>query len=334
MWLARAAGPGGFAKSLVLKTILPPLVNSGQFVQMFLEEARLAAMINHPNVVQIFDLGFERGMPFIAMELIEGRTLHEVNEAHKAAGKPFAPHLAARVIAEACAGLDFAHRLRDVSGKPMGLVHRDASARNILISYAGQVKLVDFGIAKSDQSIDTAKPGEVRGTLAYLSPEQLQGDPATAQSDVWALGVNLYMMVTGRPPFVAETEEATYVAIVNDAPLPMSKLRPDVDSKLDKLVAQALAKKPANRFASAGAMREELELYLRTTRQVSTFDLSAMMEALFPASKDPRRAQVNEMATRSRFFRQHATRAPSRCCNRWGSLRWWCARPRGPRRGV
>jgi serine/threonine-protein kinase len=306
VWLARAAGPAGFAKQLVLKTILPPLVDSGPFVQMFLEEARLAAMINHPNVVQIFDLGFERGMPFIAMELIEGRTLSDINEAHHTAGKPFGVHLAARIIAEACAGLDFAHKLRDVSGKPMGLVHRDASARNILISYAGQVKLVDFGIAKSDQTRETARPGEVRGTLAYLSPEQLQSEPATAQSDVWALGVNLYAAVTGQTPFAAESEEEMWSKIINDTPAPMSKLRPDVDSRLDKLVATALAKKPSNRFASAGAMREELEQYLKSTRQVSTFDLSAMMEALFPAAKDSRRVQVNEMVTRSRFFRQQA----------------------------
>jgi serine/threonine-protein kinase len=309
VWLARAAGPAGFAKQLVLKTILPPLVDSGPFVQMFLEEARLAAMINHPNVVQIFDLGFERGMPFIAMELIEGRTLSDINEAHHTAGKPFGVHLAARIIAEACAGLDFAHKLRDVSGKPMGLVHRDASARNILISYAGQVKLVDFGIAKSDQTRETARPGEVRGTLAYLSPEQLQSEAATAQSDVWALGVNLYAAVTGQTPFAAESEEEMWSKIINDNPAPMSKLRPDVDSRLDKLVATALAKKPSNRFASAGAMREELEQYLKSTRQVSTFDLSAMMEALFPAAKDSRRVQVNEMVTRSRFFRQQAAAA-------------------------
>ncbi len=321
VWLARAAGPGGFAKTLVLKTILPPLVNSEEFVQMFLNEARLAAMINHPNVVQIFDLGFERGMPYIAMELIEGRTLHEVCAAHTADSKPFATYTAARIIADACAGLDFAHRLRDVSGKPLGLVHRDLSARNILISYAGQVKLVDFGIAKSDGTRETSQNGEVRGTLNYLSPEQLQGLPATAQSDVWGLGVNLYTMLAGRSPFAGPNETATFAAILNDAPVPLSKVRQDIDPTMERLVAQALEKNPANRISSAGAFREELELYLRNTRQVSSFDLSAMMERMFPAAKDPRRVQVSEMASRSRVV-PRAEGTPSTGGHRAPGRRW------------
>jgi eukaryotic-like serine/threonine-protein kinase len=297
VWLARSLGIAGFEKLVVIKTILPSLAQNPQFVTMFVNEARLAAMLSHPNCVQIFDLGQEGEWLYIAMEYLEGFSLARVLKRAKAKNVKLSDGVVARLIMDAASGLDYSHRLKDREGRPMGLVHRDVSPDNLLVGFSGQVKVVDFGIAKAATpallaSATTA--GTVKGKHGYIAPEYLLGQPLDGRADVFALGVVLYRALTGKRPFLGETEAAISIAVVSDQPRSPLELVPDLNPALAAVVMMALEKDPSKRFESARAFRQALEVAV--VHAAENEDVADLMEVLWPPG-DEERVALHTLAT-------------------------------------
>jgi len=288
VFLARAEGPMGFQKRLVVKRILPHFVEDPSFVAMFLSEAKLAAELDHPNLVQIFDFGEADGQYYLAMELIDGPNLRVLNVTARARGKPLSYPMAARVIGFAAEGLHAAHELRDDRGKLVHLVHRDISPDNILISRNGTVKVVDFGIAKVASEPSRTKSGVIKGKLAYMPPEQLVREPLDRRADIFALGVVLYELIAGAMPFDATSEVSIIQAIMNDAPLDRVRTKvPDVPLELDEIIATCLAKNQADRFPTCKALHSALEKFIASSGQtVFASDLAQVIDELVPAITD------------------------------------------------
>ena len=295
VWLARHSGPAGFHKLLVLKTVASPMNEDPHFVQLFLEEARLAALLNHPNVVQIFDLDTHGDEPFLAMEYLDGRNLAHIQKALTERAMALPIPLVVRIMADACAGLEYAHALRDPTGTPLNIIHRDVTPENMIITYQGQVKLLDFGIAKAAASSALTRPGTVRGKLAFLSPEQVMGRTPDRRVDIWAVGVNLYMMLTGKEPFAGSSELEHMRAILQTEPTPPSGHNPNIPPSLDSLILRALEKDPQRRYGSAGEIRLLLEEFLREQPSVGAFHLAQLMETLFPSAGDPIRSKIRTL---------------------------------------
>ena len=263
VYLAKAAGPMGFEKTLVLKRIHPHLMEEQPFIEMFLSEARLAAQLNHANVVQIFDFGEEDGSYFIAMEHIDGPSLYTLIKQASAQGTPIPFTLCAKILSFACEGLAYAHELTDSStGTPLGLIHRDISPDNILLSRNGGVKVVDFGIAKVASQGNRTQTGVVKGKVAYMSPEQLLGKPLDLRADVFALGVVLYKLVTGEHPFEGESDVTLIQSILQEPMVEVRKHRQDVPKELERIVKKALAKERAQRYQNCRELQADLERFL------------------------------------------------------------------------
>ncbi|WP_426734329.1 protein kinase domain-containing protein [Myxococcus faecalis] len=280
VFLAKVAGPGGFEKTLVLKRILPHLVEDPSFVEMFLEEARLVAQLNHPHIVQIFDFGEAEGSYFLAMELIDGPNLRRWQRQAASRGRPLAPNICAKVVALAAEGLAYAHDFADPgTGQPLGLIHRDVSPDNILVSRQGAVKVVDFGIAKVAGQKHRTQTGIVKGKVAYMPPEQCQADPLDRRVDVYALGVVLYELLTGRLPFEGATELAMMQAIVSRPPVPVSRHRADVPSALQSIISTALEKDREKRYPDCRALQADLERFVLSTGEpVGAYQIARSVE--------------------------------------------------------
>lgn len=296
VWLARAVGVAGFEKLVVLKTILPQLVENPTFVSMFVNEGRLAAMLNHPNCVQIFELGQEGSTLFLAMEYLEGFSLSRLLKRAKDRQMPPSESVLARIIMDAASGLDYAHRLKDREGRALGLVHRDVSPDNLLISFSGQTKVVDFGIAKAvtPQVMAATVAGTIKGKHGFIAPEYLLGQPIDGRADVFALGVVLYRALTRMKPFGGTTDAAISMSVLNDAPRPPSVVAPHVSAALSGVVMMALEKKPIDRFESARAMRQALEVAVG--RPADTDDVADYMNMLWPPD-DAERLALQSLAT-------------------------------------
>jgi|SRR5215217_783231 len=263
VFLAKAAGPGGFEKTLVLKRILPHLAEDPSFVEMFLGEARLVAGLNHPHIVQIFDFGEAEGSYFLAMELIDGPNLRRWQRQAASKGQPLAPNICAKVVAQAAEGLAFAHDFVDpTTGQPLGLIHRDVSPDNILVSRQGAVKVVDFGIAKVAGQKHRTQTGIVKGKVAYMPPEQVRADPLDRRVDVYALGVVLYELLTGKLPIDGASELALMQAIVSREPMPVSRYRQDVPAALQDIITKALRKDREDRYPDCRALQVDLERFV------------------------------------------------------------------------
>lgn len=263
--LARMDGPGGFQKWVAIKKIHPHLVEDESFVQMFLDEARIAARISHPNVATVFDLGKHEDTFWIAMEYLHGEPLREVMRRTEELGTAMPPEIACRVIADAAEGLHAAHELLGKNGEQLGLVHRDVTPHNLFVTYDGVTKVVDFGIAKFASRASHTRAGTLKGKLAYMSPEQLVGSPIDRRSDVFALGVVLYEISTGQKPFLGEHDPQVMAAIVMGNFQPPHVVRPGYPAELEAIVMRALASEPTDRFASAQDMQRALEAWLGTS---------------------------------------------------------------------
>ena len=263
IYLARQTGIGGFEKLVVVKKILPNLAREKVFVEMFLDEAVIAAQLNHPNVVQIYDLGQSGSDYYIAMEYLEGESLGHLTSEGARVKKPLPPGLAAGIISQVCDGLAYAHAFEDEDGKPMGIVHRDISPHNIIVLFNGVVKVVDFGIAKAASKMHQTKVGTLKGKLAYMSPEQCMGSEVDARSDVFSLGVVLWELLTHRRLFKREVEPAMIRAIMDEPIAKVHEVRKDAPAALAAVADKALSKKPEDRYASAAEMKADLQAYLR-----------------------------------------------------------------------
>jgi eukaryotic-like serine/threonine-protein kinase len=257
LYLARFLGPDGFEKLVAIKRIHEHLTENPEFVQMFIDEARLAARINHPNVAQVLELGTVGKSYFIAMEYVEGETLTSVLRLVK----PQYP-VGARILANAAAGLHAAHELRSSAGQLLQVVHRDVSPSNLLITYEGSVKVVDFGVARARGKMHSTAVGTVKGKLAYMAPEQAQHQEIDRRADIFALGIILYELTTWQRLFRADTEQETVAKVVECKIPPPSVMVDDYPSELEEIVLRALQKDPAKRYQTAQQMEQELEQFI------------------------------------------------------------------------
>ncbi len=265
--LARQRGIEGFERLVVLKLIHPHLSDEERFVEMFLDEARIAARLNHPNVVQIYDFGKDGDEYFIAMEYLEGESLGIIVKAGLESETPMDQHIAAGIIAQVCDGLDYAHKFVDLDGRFLGIVHRDVSPQNIIVLYSGMVKLVDFGIAKAASKIHKTRSGTLKGKLTYMSPEQCKALSVDPRTDVFSLGAVFWEMLTLRRLFKRESEAAMIDAIVNE-PIPNPKdIRHSLMTEYADIAMTALQRDPAKRFQSAGAMATAIRAVLHQSNQ-------------------------------------------------------------------
>jgi len=262
VFLANAAGPLGFEKKVVVKRILPHLADDPHFIELFLAEARILAQLDHPNVVQVFDFGSEDGSFFLAMEYIDGLDVRTLMERAKARNEWLPLGLCARIVSLAAEGLAYAHDFHHPqTGDPVNLVHRDATPENVIVSRTGAVKVVDFGIAKVVDGPQTKAVG-LKGKLPYMAPEQIRGEPVDRRTDVYALGVMLYQLITGERPFVADSEAALMQHIVYRPYIPMEKHRADVPARLQAIVQRCLVKEMDERYATCHELRDALERFI------------------------------------------------------------------------
>ncbi|WP_446651800.1 protein kinase domain-containing protein [Archangium violaceum] len=289
VFLARVEGPMGFEKTLVLKRILPHLAEDPAFVGMFFTEARVAAQLNHPHIVQIFDFGQADGTYYLAMEFIDGPDLRTLSARAVQAGVALPPAFCAKVISAACEGLAFAHDFVDpASGKHLELIHRDISPDNILLSRQGAVKVVDFGIAKATNQSHKTKTGLIKGKIAYMPVEQLQGQQLDRRADVYALGLVLYELLTGQYPFEATTDVSMMQAILFEPLVPASTRRPDLPQALVDIVDRALAKVREQRYPDCVSFQADLERFILSTGQtVGARDMAQWVERLCPRNSGP-----------------------------------------------
>jgi serine/threonine protein kinase len=281
---AKRSGVEGFEKIVAVKRILPHLSDNKEFVDMFVNEAKMVAGLTHPNIVQIFDLGRIDKSYYIAMEYVHGRDLRTIMRRAKEKGPRIPLELGLRIVSNVCSALEYAHRKRDDRGRPMQIVHRDVSPQNILISFEGDVKLTDFGIAKAATKASTTDRGALRGKLLYMSPEQAWGKPMDNRSDLFSLGIVLYEMVTDQKPFLATggSSEMSILELVRQCHIaPPRSVNPQIPDTLDKLLRRALDRDPSRRFQDAAEMGRGLERILHERPPLSTNELARFMELLF-----------------------------------------------------
>lgn len=263
---ARRSGVEGFQKIVAIKKILPHIADDEEFITMFADEAKLAAQLNHPNIVHIFDLGkIEAGGYFIAMEYVEGRDLRAILRAGGEADIPLPAPLAVFIAAKVASALDYAHRRREQDGgRELRIVHRDVSPPNILISNEGDIKLCDFGVAKAARKVSRTEAGALKGKVPYMSPEQAWGRPLDSRSDIFSLGCVLFEMLTGQKLFRGDTE-LSVLEKVRAAEIPAaSSLNPEIPAFLDAILARALARDPEQRYANASDLQRDLEAVLHS----------------------------------------------------------------------
>jgi len=302
---ARLASLDASGRLLVIKRIQGAYSNNQEFVQMFRSEVQVTMRFTHPNIVQLYEAGEEQGQQFIAMELVDGRNLRQVlsKVAHKQQRIPVPA--SCFVVEQTAAGLHYAHAFKDrITGEPLNLVHRDVSPQNILISYDGNIKVIDFGIAKAATNGEATRAGVIKGKLSYLSPEQVMGEVLDGRSDIFALGIVLWELLTGRRLFVAEGDNEFQVLKMiescNTFVKPPSTLNPEVPPELDTLVMRALARDPKKRFQTAEEMARALRKLLAT--QYSDFgpsDLSTFVKRLFQELIVEDRKQLQQLNTRA-----------------------------------
>lgn len=288
--LAHQQGLAGFDRLVVVKRILPHLADQPEFVRMFLDEARLMARLTHPNIAQVYDVGQLDGRYFIAMEYIRGVTLADLLD--RALERSFTlPYEAgARVLAEICAALQYAYGCPGSDGRPLHVVHRDLSPQNVMISFDGAVKLMDFGIAKAADRADKTQTGVVKGKYAYMSPEQIQGLPLDQRSDIFSAGLLLFETTTGQRPYAAIGEyEITRSIVSGKLHSPRASLA-DYPAALDKVYRKATALRPEKRYPDARSMQDALEAYLtQVSAPSATLTLPRILNRLFPEGSDERR---------------------------------------------
>jgi serine/threonine protein kinase len=241
---------------------LPHLAREHQFVKMFLDEARIAARLNHPNIAEIYNLGAQGGTYFLAMELVDGRDLRELWRMFELKGHPMQPQYACYIVAQAARALHYAHNQTNRQGQPLGIVHRDVSPQNILVSHSGRVKVVDFGIAKANDSSSHTRAGVLKGKFAYMAPEQAAGGKVDRRVDIFALGVVLHELLLGKRLYNRDTDVSTLTAVGHCFVDPPSDWAEGVDDALDAIVLKVLAKNPLDRYASGDELMQALERWL------------------------------------------------------------------------
>ncbi len=293
IFLCSATGAEGFEKEVALKRIRSFLAKDQTFIEMFKAEAKLASRLNHANIVQIFDFAMHEDTYFIAMEFVRGGSLWELRRRCRELGVPFPPALVAEIGSQVARGLFYAHQLTE-KGKPVGLVHRDVTPHNVLLGFDGAVKLTDFGIAKAGTSFTA--PGMLKGKFAYMSPEQARGEAVDARTDVFALGVVLWEMLTGGKLFEGDSDVAVLRAVQSSEIAPPSRLNPEVPEQLSQVVMKALARPVEERYQSAQELERALAVVaLQHAKSVEDVNVGAFVRQIF---KDELEAEREDEALR------------------------------------
>jgi serine/threonine-protein kinase len=306
VYLATAGGPLGVNKLVVIKRLRTQLTEDSAVVGMFIDEARLASRLNHPNVIHTYEVGDHAGMYFIVMEYLDGQPLNRIVHRAAQSGRGLSPSLAVRIAVDALAGLHYAHELRDYDDAPIDLVHRDISPHNIFVTYDGQVKVVDFGIAKAALSRTTTEVGTLKGKVAYMSPEQATGASVDRRSDLFSMGTVLWEMLAGRRLFGGETAAATLHRVLNGPIAPLASLGAGVDPGLEAIVAKALDRDRTNRFPTAQEFRQALLGWSATARVAEHEEVGRFVHDLFKEVRGAVNAQIRaHMASLSDDSRTH-----------------------------
>jgi serine/threonine protein kinase len=267
LYLARDPQTGSLR---VIKRILPYLSGEPEFVQMFLDEARIAAQLHHPNIIEVFELGRIDESIFIAMEFVDGVDLRKLLGEELKRGKAVPHGIAAWVAAQICDGLHYAHNRVGLDGQPMQIIHRDISPQNVMVAFDGAVKLVDFGIAKAGSVVERSKPGVIKGKFLYLSPEQLSAEIIDHRADLFAIGTMLYEVTTGKSPFHKLTTEAVILAVRNEDPPPPHLTDPAYPRELSRIVMRCLSKDRTRRYQQADEIAHDLRAFLAALRRPTT----------------------------------------------------------------
>jgi serine/threonine protein kinase len=295
IFLARQTGPAGFDKQVVIKRVLPNFADDEEFVRRFLDEARIAARLSHPNIVQVFDFGEVSGMYYLAMEYLDGRDLAAIQSALSRQGRPMPWHIAGLIVSSACEALSYAHTCAGDDGRPLNIVHRDISPSNLFVTYQGAVKVLDFGIAKAEDNLKQTAANVILGKYSYMSPEQLHGDPLDARSDLFALGAVLHECLVGRPTFKRPSTPATIEAILRE-PIPRpSECGAAVPKELEDIAMRALERDVSARWRSADEMREALDACLaaNTSGSPPLREISKFLHKLKSTPSEARATPVN-----------------------------------------
>jgi len=324
VFLSVARGPMDFQKLAVIKLLRAGYVGDAVVRGMFLDEARIAARLNHANVVDTYEVGEEDGTLFLAMEYLEGQPLSAIIAEARLCGERTPPGLALRLVSDALNGLHYAHELTDFDGTKLHIVHRDVSPHNIFVTYDGRVKLMDFGIAKAAHSIARTDAGVLKGKVRYMSPEQARGDEVDRRADVFAMGICLWELLTSEPLLPVNSPMSALHKLTNETLPTVASTLPEVEPRISAIVEKALARRPDDRWPTAAAMREAIEEYLRASgtivqqddvakhmadafeelREQIRADVKAAMVGLSSEGTDPRRRQkkLGSLAARDRLL--------------------------------
>ncbi len=309
VFLGRLPGMAGFEKLVAIKVIHPHLADEDEFVGMFLDEARLSAKIHHQNVAETFEVGEDGGLYYMVGELVRGRNLKELMAAATREAIRLQPRLYLSIIAKLCDALHCAHTLKDYDGTPLCLVHRDVSPSNIMLSFDGDVKLIDFGIASARKRITATRSGVIKGKTGYMAPELLNGEPADSRTDIFSLGVVLYLMATGNHPFPGDNEGAQFYRVLSLSPPSPRSIVAEIPLTIEGIIDKALVKDPQHRYQTAHEMGRDVRKSLDSLGGLmDSADIAGLMSRLFAVDiveEESRFAQ----AIASRFHSED--RAPS-----------------------
>ncbi|MDA3862665.1 MAG: serine/threonine protein kinase [Deltaproteobacteria bacterium] len=295
VFLAKSFGSDGFEKLVAIKRILPNIAEDEEFIKMFIDEAKISVKLNHPNIAQITDLNQEKGVYYIAMEYVHGKDARSIFEKCRSSRKPMSLAQACFIIMKVCEGLDYAHNKKDSNGNQIGIVHRDISPQNVLVSYEGDVKIIDFGIAKAAGKASKTQAGILKGKFGYMSPEQVRGLPLDRRSDIFSLGIVLYELLTGERLFVGESDFSTLEKVKNVEILPPSTYNTKIPEQLEQIVLKSLAKNVEERYQNASEMHDELQAFMYTSGEFySRKDLSSWMKKIFKNDLQEAKANLEE----------------------------------------
>ncbi len=292
---AKYFGDVGFEKFLAIKRILPAMAEDEQFISMFIDEAKITGELSHPNIAQIYELGQLDTAHFIAMEYVWGKDVLQIQNRLRRVRKKMPPSMACYIVSKVCEGLDYAHQKTDEAGHPLHIVHRDVSPQNILVSFSGDVKIIDFGIAKARSRSVKTQAGVLKGKFGYMSPEQVYGLPLDQRSDIFSIGTLLYEMSTGKRLFTGETDFEILDKVRNAiVPVP-SSVSPDIPPEVDRIILKALRKNADERYHWASDMLEDLTTFIMGQQPIFTSKILAKVLAeLFAEEKSKEQSQLNE----------------------------------------
>lgn len=298
VYLAKNSGANGVSKFVAIKRILPQYSDNEEFIEMFKEEAKIAVNLNHSNVVHIHEFGIERNQFYLVMEYVEGRNLRQILNELKKKGNHFSIDQIVYVIKEVSAGLDHAHRCLDgTTGKPLNITHRDMSPQNVMVSFEGEIKIIDFGIAKAETQLEATKAGTLKGKFGYMSPEQADGQNIDLRTDVFSLGIVLWELLA-KDRLFSGSSEAAILRKIRESNIPsLRKIDPSIHPELDKIVSKALAKDKNLRYQTSAALHRDLNRFLNTHYpEFSPQDFSVFIKHAFADAYSEQKGKLVEFS--------------------------------------